>query len=80
MRLIMYYPLNVGRNMDEDIALLEGAARRWMSMGWQPLDWQSGDEVVLARALGVESALWAAQEGVVDFYLVRRAVKVVSLG
>lgn len=47
IRLIMYYPLNVGRNMDEILRALEAlqtADRHGVAM---PLNWQKGQKVIV---------------------------------
>lgn len=47
IRLIMYYPLNVGRNMDEilrSLLALQTSDKHGVAM---PLDWKEGDKVIV---------------------------------
>ncbi len=47
IRLIMYYPLNVGRNMDEilrSLVALQTSDEHGVAM---PLDWKKGDKVIV---------------------------------
>lgn len=46
IRLIMYYPLNVGRNMDEIIRALEALQTSDEHGVAMPLDWKKGDKVI----------------------------------
>jgi peroxiredoxin (alkyl hydroperoxide reductase subunit C) len=48
VRLVMYYPLNVGRNMNEILRALEAlqtSDKHGVSM---PLDWKKGDKVIVS--------------------------------
>lgn len=75
VRLIMYYPLNVGRNMDEILRCLKALQTVDEHSVATPLDWQPGDEVVLhspETLEGVEKRMNGPQEGVVDFYLAKK--------
>ena len=47
IRLIMYYPLNVGRNMDEILRALEALQTSDKYKVAMPLDWKNGDKVIL---------------------------------
>ncbi|MBS9462596.1 peroxiredoxin [Flagellimonas sp. 389] len=47
IRLIMYYPLNVGRNMDEIIRALEALQTSDEHKVAMPLDWKKGDKVIV---------------------------------
>ena len=47
IRLIMYYPLNVGRNMNEILRVLEGLQVSDANGVALPLDWQKGDKVII---------------------------------
>ena len=47
IRLIMYYPLNVGRNMDEILRVLEGLQVSDEHSVALPLNWRSGDKVIV---------------------------------
>lgn len=47
IRLIMYYPLNVGRNMNEILRALEGLQISDKYKVALPLDWKKGDKVIV---------------------------------
>lgn len=47
IRMIMYYPLSVGRNMDEIIRVLNALQSSDKHKGATPLDWRVGDEVLI---------------------------------
>ncbi len=47
IRLIMYYPLNVGRNMDEILRALTALQVSDDKQVAMPLDWKPGDKVII---------------------------------
>ncbi|WP_149302870.1 peroxiredoxin [Pareuzebyella sediminis] len=47
IRLIMYYPLNVGRNMNEILRALEALQTSDEYKVAMPLDWKKGDSVIV---------------------------------
>lgn len=47
IRLIMYYPLNVGRNMNEILRALEALQISDKHKVSMPLDWKKGDKVIV---------------------------------
>lgn len=47
IRLVMYYPLNVGRNMDEILRVLEALQISDEHKVAMPLDWKKGDKVIV---------------------------------
>lgn len=47
VRLIMYYPLNVGRNMDEILRALQALQTSDKYKVAMPLDWKKGDKVIV---------------------------------
>lgn len=47
IRLIMYYPLNVGRNMNEILRVLEAMQISDEHKVSMPLDWKKGDKVIV---------------------------------
>ncbi|MFC4097234.1 peroxiredoxin [Euzebyella saccharophila] len=47
IRLIMYYPLNVGRNMDEILRALEALQTSDKYKVAMPLDWKKGDKAIV---------------------------------
>lgn len=76
IRLIMYYPLNVGRNMDEikrALVALQTADEHKVSM---PLDWREGDQVIVSPPKTVAEMLdrEASDYEMVDFYLAKRSL------
>jgi antioxidant, ahpC/TSA family protein len=74
IRLILYYPLNVGRNMDEILRALKALQLTDQAPIATPLDWQPGQEVVEhapETIEGVEKKIAENKPGMVDFYLVR---------
>lgn len=75
IRLIMYYPLNVGRNMDEILRVLEGLQVSDEHKVALPLNWRKGDKVIIPPP----KTLTEMQERIddtscekVDFYLCKR--------
>lgn len=46
IRLLMYYPLNVGRNMDEILRALDALQTSDANKVALPLDWKRGDKVI----------------------------------
>jgi peroxiredoxin (alkyl hydroperoxide reductase subunit C) len=47
IRLVMYYPLNVGRNMDEILRCLDALQVSDKHKVAMPLDWKRGDKVIV---------------------------------
>ena len=77
IRLILYYPLNVGRNMDEILRALKALQLTDRAPVATPLDWQPGCEVVEhapETMEGVDAKLAAKKPGMVDFYLIKTKV------
>lgn len=75
MRLIMYYPLNVGRNMDEILRALEGLQISDENSVALPLDWKKGDKVIVPppKTLAeMETRLHDDTCEMVDFYLCKK--------
>lgn len=77
IRLVMYYPLNVGRNMDEIIRVLKGLQTADEHKVALPLNWQPGDKVIVPPPTTLE----AMEERInddsvekVDFYLGRKSL------
>lgn len=77
IRLIMYYPLNVGRNMDEilrSLLALQVSDENGVSM---PLDWKKGDQVIVPppKTLDEMNARLADENlEKVDFYLAKKSL------
>lgn len=47
IRLVMYYPLNIGRNMNEILRVLEALQISDEHKVSMPLDWKKGDKVIV---------------------------------
>lgn len=77
IRLIMYYPLNVGRNMDEILRVLEGLQVSDENSVALPLNWKKGDKVIVPPPKTLDEM----QERIdntsyekVDFYLCKKDI------
>ncbi len=79
IRLIMYYPLNVGRNMDEILrALLALQVSDEYSVAL-PLNWKKGDKVIVPPPKTLEEMEKRIIDDTyekVDFYLARKELKI----
>ena len=78
IRLIMYYPLNVGRNMDEILRALEALQVSDKYGVALPLNWKKGERVIVPPPKNLDEM----QERVngkydekIDFYLVKKDLK-----
>ncbi len=78
IRLIMYYPLNVGRNMDEIIRVLEGLQISDENKVALPLNWKKGDKVIVPPPANLdemnERITNDSYEDKVDFYLMKKTI------
>lgn len=77
IRLIMYYPLNVGRNMEEIMRALQALQMADKHKVAMPLDWKKGDKVIVPppKTLAeMDERLADTTVEKVDFYLARKAV------
>jgi len=74
IRLIMYYPLNVGRNMDEIVRVLKALQTSDKHGVALPLDWQPGDKVIVPPPKTVEAMEEREKSSyeMVDFYLAKK--------
>lgn len=74
IRLIMYYPLNVGRNMEEIKRVLLALQTSDANLCAMPLNWKSGDKVIVPPPKTVEDmeAREKSNYEMVDFYLAKR--------
>jgi peroxiredoxin (alkyl hydroperoxide reductase subunit C) len=74
IRLIMYYPLNVGRNMDEIIRALKALQTSDEHGVALPLDWKPGDKVIVPPPKTVEAMEEREKSSyeMVDFYLAKK--------
>ncbi len=75
IRLVMYYPLNVGRNMDEILRVLNGLQVSDANGVALPLNWKNGDRVIVPPPKNLDEM----QERIdgdypekTDFYLVKK--------
>lgn len=76
IRLIMYYPLNVGRNMDEikrALVALQTADEHSVAM---PLDWRPGDKVIVPppKTVADMQEREASDYEMQDFYLAKKSI------
>lgn len=77
IRLIMYYPLNVGRNMEEikrSLLALQTSDEHQVAL---PLDWQPGDKVIVpapvtVKDLAVRKADTELEQ--IDWYLAKKSI------
>jgi len=77
IRLIMYYPLNVGRNMDEIIRALTALQTSDEHKVAMPLDWRPGDKVIVPppkTLKEMEDRLADDTCEKVDFYLAKKSL------
>jgi len=74
IRLIMYYPLNVGRNMDEIVRVLKGLQTSDKHGVALPLDWKPGEKVIVPPPKTVEEMEEREKSDyeMVDFYLAKK--------
>lgn len=78
IRLIMYYPLNVGRNMDEILRALEALQVSDEHKVALPLDWRKGDKVIVPPPKNLEEMEARLADDTidrVDFYLAKKDLK-----
>lgn len=78
IRLIMYYPLNVGRNMDEIFRVLEALQFSDKHKVAMPLNWKKGDKIIIPPPKTLE----AMEERIadtscekIDFYLAKKLIE-----
>jgi len=77
IRLIMYYPLNVGRNMDEILRVLEALQTSDKFGVAMPLDWKKGDKVIIPPPKTLEEMEARLKDDSVekiDFYLAKKSL------
>lgn len=74
IRLIMYYPLNVGRNMDEIWRVLKALQTSDENGVAIPLNWQPGDKVIVPPPKTVEEMEEREKSDyeMIDFYLAKK--------
>ena len=77
IRLIMYYPLNVGRNMDEILRALKGLQFTDEHKVAVPMDWEPGDQVIVPPPKTLEEMEDRIADDScekVDFYLAKKSI------
>jgi len=77
IRLIMYYPLNVGRNMNEIIRALQALQASDKHKVAMPLDWRPGDKVIVPppKTLAqMDERINDASCEKIDFYLAKKSI------
>ena len=75
IRLIMYYPLNVGRNMNEILRVLEALQVSDKHKVALPLDWKKGEKVIVPppkTLKEMEERIDNQSYEKVDFYLAKK--------
>ena len=78
IRLIMYYPLNVGRNMNEILRVLNALQTSDKYKVAMPLDWEKGDKVIVPppKTLNeMQERLDDKENERIDFYLIKKELK-----
>jgi peroxiredoxin (alkyl hydroperoxide reductase subunit C) len=78
IRLIMYYPLNVGRNMDEILRALMALQTSDKYNVAMPLDWRPGEKVIIPppKTLAeMEERLADDRYEKIDFYLAKKVIQ-----
>lgn len=77
IRLIMYYPLNVGRNMEEikrTLVALQTADKEGVAL---PINWKKGDKAIVPPPKNLDELNERVEgtfEEKVDFYLVKKSI------
>lgn len=76
IRALVYYPLNVGRNISEVLRLVEALQTADSHKIATPVNWQKGDKVIVPapRTEAQIAANLEAGDEVVDFYLVKKSL------
>lgn len=76
VRALVYYPLNVGRNVDELIRVLDGLQTADKHGVACPVNWKPGDKVIVPpprTEKDVEDRLKSSDEKL-DFYLIKKKI------
>lgn len=76
IRLVMYYPLNIGRNMEEIKRTLLALQTSDQNKCAMPLNWQPGDKVIVPAPKTVEALAErkASNLEMTDWYLAKRSL------
>lgn len=77
IRLVMYYPLNVGRNMDEILRALDALQTSDKHKVAMPLDWKRGDKVIVSPPKTLDELNARLEDNTlekVDWYLAKKSI------
>jgi len=77
IRLVMYYPLNVGRNMDEILRALDALQTSDKHKVAMPLDWKRGDKVIVSPPKTLDELNARLEDDTlekVDWYLAKKSI------
>lgn len=76
IRLVMYYPLNVGRNMEEIKRVLEALQTADEYKVALPLNWKKGEKVIVPppKTMNELEERLASNLEMVDFYLAKKSL------
>ena len=77
IRLVMYYPLNVGRNMDEILRALDALQTSDKHKIAMPLDWKRGDKVIVSPPKTLDELNARLEDDTlekVDWYLAKKSL------
>ncbi len=76
VRLIMYYPLNIGRNMEEIKRTLIALQTSDENKCAMPLNWKEGDKVIVPAPITIEGLAERKNSDLemVDWYLAKRSL------
>ncbi len=77
VRLILYYPMNVGRNIDEILRAIDGLQTADKHGVACPANWKPGEKVIVPppkTEKELEERLKGNYDEVVDFYLVKKSI------
>jgi peroxiredoxin 2/4 len=76
VRLVMYYPLNVGRNMNEIIRVLKALQLSDEHKVAMPLDWEPGDKVIVPppKTMKDMEEREKSDYEMIDFYLAKTSL------
>jgi peroxiredoxin 2/4 len=75
IRLILYYPMNVGRSIDEVLRAIDGLQTADLHGVACPADWRPGDKVIVPppkTQKELDKRLSEKYDEVIDFYLVKK--------
>ncbi len=78
IRLVMYYPLNVGRNMEEIMRVLEAMQTADANGCAMPLNWKKGEKVIVPPPKTLKDLdARLSEKGIelVDFYLAKKQLE-----